>query len=108
MPGGRSILPHASRFGDGDDVIAWAARARTRLGEVDTSETAVAELRARYAAWKALTATDKVVLRQARERLQALPDDQQRALRTQFGMLDAMQRQGWRLLWSKTHGGGDG
>ncbi|TCW21251.1 DNA repair protein RecN [Dietzia cinnamea] len=31
---------------DVDDVIAWAARARTRLGEVDTSDTAVAELRA--------------------------------------------------------------
>ncbi|MCW2002615.1 hypothetical protein FHY30_001308 [Xanthomonas arboricola] len=55
------------------------------------------ELRARYAAWKALTATDKVVLRQARERLQALPDDQQRALRTQFGAMDRLHRDGWRL-----------
>ncbi|KEZ99406.1 hypothetical protein A11M_0101260, partial [Xanthomonas vasicola pv. vasculorum NCPPB 895] len=56
-----------------------------------------AELRARYAAWKGLTATDRVVLRQARERLQALPKDQQRALRTQFGAMDRLHRDGWRL-----------
>ena len=31
---------------DVDDVIAWAERARTRLTEVDTSDTAVAELKA--------------------------------------------------------------
>lgn len=30
---------------DVDDVLAWADRARTRLGEVDTSDSAVAELR---------------------------------------------------------------
>ena len=30
---------------DVDDVLAWANRARTRLGEVDTSDSAVAELR---------------------------------------------------------------
>ncbi|EGD16494.1 hypothetical protein XGA_4925 [Xanthomonas hortorum ATCC 19865] len=56
-----------------------------------------AELRARYAAWKGLTATDRVVLRQARERLQALPEDQQRALRTQFTVMDRLHRDGWRL-----------
>lgn len=31
---------------DVDDVLAWADKARARLGEVDTSDTAVAELRA--------------------------------------------------------------
>lgn len=34
---------------DVDDVIAWAEKARTRLTEVDTSDTAVAELRASVA-----------------------------------------------------------
>ncbi|MDM7554467.1 DUF3106 domain-containing protein [Xanthomonas fragariae] len=56
-----------------------------------------AELRARYAAWNGLTATDRVVLRQARERLHALPEDQQRALRTQFTAMDRLHRDGWRL-----------
>ncbi|MFA0923813.1 DUF3106 domain-containing protein [Xanthomonas fragariae] len=55
------------------------------------------ELRARYAAWNGLTATDRVVLRQARERLHALPEDQQRALRTQFTAMDRLHRDGWRL-----------
>lgn len=56
-----------------------------------------AELRARYAAWKELTATDQLVLRKARERLQTLPEDQQRALRAQFNAMDRLQRDGWRL-----------
>jgi len=56
-----------------------------------------AELRARYAAWKGLTATDQLVLRKARERLQTLPEDQQRALRTQFNAMDRLHRDGWRL-----------
>ncbi|MFS8430902.1 DUF3106 domain-containing protein [Xanthomonas campestris pv. plantaginis] len=75
--------------------IPRAAQQRARWGALTPAQRT--ELRARYAAWKALTATDKVVLRQARERLQALPDDQQRALRTQFGAMDRLHRDGWRL-----------
>ncbi|MEA9731339.1 DUF3106 domain-containing protein [Xanthomonas campestris] len=75
--------------------IPSAAQQRARWDALTPAQRT--ELRARYAAWKALTATDKVVLRQARERLQALPDDQQRALRTQFGAMDRLHRDGWRL-----------
>ncbi|MCL1559085.1 DUF3106 domain-containing protein [Xanthomonas nasturtii] len=72
-----------------------AAQQRARWEALTPAQRA--ELRARYAAWKDLTATDRVVLRQARERLQALPEDQQRALRTQFGAMDRLHRDGWRL-----------
>ncbi|PPV06784.1 DUF3106 domain-containing protein [Xanthomonas bromi] len=72
-----------------------AAQQRARWEAMTPAQQA--ELRARYAAWKGLSATDRVVLRQARERLQALPDDQQRALRTQFGAMDRLHRDGWRL-----------
>ncbi|ALS96108.1 DUF3106 domain-containing protein [Xanthomonas oryzae] len=72
-----------------------AAQQRVRWEAMTPAQQA--ELRARYAAWKGLTATDRVVLRQARERLQALPEDQQRALRTQFGAMDRLHRDGWRL-----------
>ncbi|MBO9768742.1 MULTISPECIES: DUF3106 domain-containing protein [Xanthomonas] len=72
-----------------------AAQQRARWAAMTPAQQA--ELRARYAAWKGLTATDRVVLRQARERLQALPEDQQRALRTQFGAMDRLHRDGWRL-----------
>ncbi|AOL20958.1 hypothetical protein BGK55_18855 [Xanthomonas citri pv. malvacearum] len=72
-----------------------AAQQRTRWAAMTPAQQV--ELRARYAAWKGLTATDRVVLRQARERLQALPEDQQRALRTQFGAMDRLHRDGWRL-----------
>ncbi|QBH01266.1 DUF3106 domain-containing protein [Xanthomonas oryzae] len=72
-----------------------AAQQRARWEAMTPAQQA--ELRARYAAWKGLSATDRVVLRQARERLQALPEDQQRALRTQFGAMDRLHRDGWRL-----------
>ncbi|WP_372392841.1 DUF3106 domain-containing protein [Xanthomonas sp. NCPPB 3582] len=72
-----------------------AAQQRARWAALTPVQQA--DLRARYAAWKALTATDRVVLRQARERLQGLPEDQQRALRTQFTALDRLHRHGWRL-----------
>ncbi|MCC4621033.1 DUF3106 domain-containing protein [Xanthomonas cassavae CFBP 4642] len=72
-----------------------AAQQRARWAALTPVQQA--DLRARYAAWKDLTATDRVVLRQARERLQGLPEDQQRALRTQFTALDRLHRDGWRL-----------
>ncbi|QJD69089.1 DUF3106 domain-containing protein [Xanthomonas campestris pv. badrii] len=72
-----------------------AAQQRARWAALTPAQQA--DLRARYAAWKDLTATDRVVLRQARERLQGLPEDQQRALRTQFTALDRLHRDGWRL-----------
>jgi hypothetical protein len=72
-----------------------AAQQRARWDALTPAQRA--ELRARYAAWKGLTATDRVVLRQARERLHGLPDDQQRALRTQFSAMDRLHRDGWRL-----------
>ncbi|AKK65468.1 DUF3106 domain-containing protein [Xanthomonas oryzae pv. oryzicola] len=72
-----------------------AAQQRARWEAMTPAQQA--ELRARYAAWKGLSATDRVVLRQARERLQVLPEDQQRALRTQFGAMDRLHRDGWRL-----------
>ncbi|KQQ84054.1 hypothetical protein ASF73_15905 [Xanthomonas sp. Leaf131] len=72
-----------------------AAQQRARWDALTPAQQA--ELRARYAAWKGLTATDRVVLRQARERLHALPEDQQRALRTQFTVMDRLHRDGWRL-----------
>ncbi|KAB7766795.1 DUF3106 domain-containing protein [Xanthomonas maliensis] len=72
-----------------------AAQQRARWDALTPAQQA--DLRARYAAWKGLTATDRVVLRQARVRLQALPEDQQRALRTQFDTLDRLHRDGWRL-----------
>ncbi|MBB5865028.1 hypothetical protein GGR61_002675 [Xanthomonas arboricola] len=72
-----------------------AAQQRARFDALTPAQRA--ELRARYAAWKGLTATDRVVLRQARERLHGLPEDQQRALRTQFNAMDRLHRDGWRL-----------
>ncbi|MCS3808486.1 DUF3106 domain-containing protein [Xanthomonas sp. 4461] len=72
-----------------------AAQQRARWAALTPVQQA--DLRARYAAWKDLTATDRVVLRQARERLHSLPDDQQRALRTQFTAMDRLHRDGWRL-----------
>ncbi|MEA9557129.1 DUF3106 domain-containing protein [Xanthomonas nasturtii] len=72
-----------------------AAQQRARWAALTPAQQA--DLRARYAAWKDLTATDSVVLRQARERLHSLPEDQQRALRTQFSTMDRLHRDGWRL-----------
>ncbi|MEA9566027.1 MULTISPECIES: DUF3106 domain-containing protein [unclassified Xanthomonas] len=72
-----------------------AAQQRARWAALTPAQQA--NLRARYAAWKDLTATDRVVLRQARERLHSLPEDQQRALSTQFSAMDRLHRDGWRL-----------
>ncbi|KTF30635.1 DUF3106 domain-containing protein [Xanthomonas vesicatoria] len=76
-------------------VAPSSAQQRARWATMTPSQQA--DLRARYAAWKDLTATDRVVLRQARERLHSLPDDQQRALHTQFTAMDRLHRDGWRL-----------
>lgn len=53
--------------------------------------------RARYAAWGALDEVQRVRLRAAAAEVAALPPEHQAALRTQFAVLDAMQRNGWRL-----------
>ncbi|WDM68059.1 DUF3106 domain-containing protein [Xanthomonas cucurbitae] len=76
-------------------TIPSAAQQRARWAALTPAQQA--ELRARYAAWNGLTATDRVVLRQARERLHGLPEDQKRALRTQFTAMDRLYRDGWRL-----------
>ena len=53
--------------------------------------------RARYAAWRALDDVQRARLRAAATEIAALPPEHQAALRTQFSVLDGMQRQGWRL-----------
>jgi hypothetical protein len=53
--------------------------------------------RARYAAWRALDEIQRARLRAAASEIAALPPEHQAALRTQFGVLDGMRRQGWRL-----------
>ncbi|MBL8256869.1 MAG: DUF3106 domain-containing protein [Pseudoxanthomonas mexicana] len=53
--------------------------------------------RARYAAWRALDEVQRARLRGAANEIAALPPEHQAALRTQFAVLDAMQRRGWRL-----------
>lgn len=53
--------------------------------------------RARYAAWRALDEVQRARLRGAANEIAALPPEHQAALRTQFSVLDGMQRQGWRL-----------
>lgn len=53
--------------------------------------------RARYAAWRALDEIQRARLRAAASEIAALPPEHQAALRTQFRVLDGMQRQGWRL-----------
>ncbi len=55
------------------------------------------DLRSRYAAWRGLGEGERARVRGARAGLAALPADQQRALRTQFGTQDRLHRQGWRL-----------
>lgn len=56
-----------------------------------------ADRRARYAAWRALDEVQRARLRAAASDIAALPPEHQAALRTQFRVLDGMQRQGWRL-----------
>ncbi|MBD9480238.1 DUF3106 domain-containing protein [Pseudoxanthomonas sp. PXM02] len=53
--------------------------------------------RSRYAAWRALDEIQRARLRAAATEIAALPPEHQAALRTQFSVLDGMQRQGWRL-----------
>jgi len=53
--------------------------------------------RARYAAWRALDEVQRARLRAAAAEIAALPPEHQAALRTQFSVLDGMQRRGWRL-----------
>ncbi|MBD9434720.1 DUF3106 domain-containing protein [Pseudoxanthomonas sp. PXM03] len=53
--------------------------------------------RARYAAWRSLDEVQRARLRAAAAEVAALPPEHQAALRTQFAVQDAMQRNGWRL-----------
>jgi hypothetical protein len=53
--------------------------------------------RARYAAWRALDEVQRARLSAAASEIAALTPEHQAALRTQFSVLDGMQRQGWRL-----------
>lgn len=100
---GAQALPAALDESDRNEPVSAAAAsaapsaAQQRARWAALTPVQQADLRARYAAWKDLTATDRVVLRQARERLHSLPDDQQRALRTQFTAMDRLHRDGWRL-----------
>lgn len=55
------------------------------------------DVRARYAAWRALDEAERNRIRQAQARLAMLPPDQQQALRTRFETMDRLHRDGWRL-----------
>jgi len=55
------------------------------------------ELRTQQALWQALPEAERTRIREAAQRLAALPADQQRSLRATFAAQDARFRDGWRL-----------
>lgn len=55
------------------------------------------ERRARYAAWRALTAAERAQLRAMSEQLASFDAERQRALRSQFEALDQSEQRAWRL-----------
>lgn len=95
----------ASPAQDATNASRWATMSPTAQAEWQQRRLAWDALprherddrRARYAAWRALDEIQRARLRAAASEIAALPPEHQAALRTQFGMLDAMQRQGWRL-----------
>lgn len=95
----------ASPAQDATNASRWAAMSPTTQAEWQQRRLAWDALprheredrRARYATWRALDEIQRARLRAAASEIAALPPEHQTALRTQFGMLDAMQRQGWRL-----------
>ena len=76
---------------------AQAAWQQRRLAWDALPRDEQADRRARYAAWRALDEVQRARLRAAASEIAALPPEHQAALRTQFRVLDGMQRQGWRL-----------
>lgn len=57
----------------------------------------LAELRRRYAAWQALPAPEQARIRDAAQRMAALPPAQQQTLRARFDAQDQRFRDGWLL-----------
>lgn len=55
------------------------------------------ERRAQYAAWRAMSETERQRVRQGAERFAALPPAKQKELRDQFNAQDQAFRDGWRL-----------
>ncbi|MCH6482739.1 DUF3106 domain-containing protein [Pseudoxanthomonas sp. LH2527] len=90
---------------DATPAARWAAMSPTaqaawqqrRLAWDALPRDEQADRRARYAAWRALDEVQRARLRAAASEIAALPPEHQAALRTQFRVLDGMQRQGWRL-----------
>ena len=90
---------------DATPAARWAAMSPTaqaawqqrRLAWDALPRDEQADRRARYAAWRALDDVQRARLRAAASEIAALPPEHQAALRTQFRVLDGMQRQGWRL-----------
>nr|WP_298132293.1 DUF3106 domain-containing protein [uncultured Pseudoxanthomonas sp.] len=90
---------------DATHAARWAAMSPTAQAEWQQRRLAwdalprdeQADRRARYAAWRALDDVQRARLRAAASEIAALPPEHQAALRTQFRVLDGMQRQGWRL-----------
>ena len=95
----------ASPAQDATNASRWAAMSPTTQAEWQQRRLAWDALprherddrRARYAAWRALDEIQRARLRAAASEIAALPPEHQAALRTQFSVLDGMQRQGWRL-----------
>lgn len=95
----------ASSAQDTADAARWAAM--SPAAQADWQQRRLAwdalprqereDRRARYAAWRALDEIQRARLRAAASEIAALPPEHQAALRTQFSVLDGMQRQGWRL-----------
>lgn len=88
--------PHAARWAAMSPATqaAWEQR---RLAWDALPRHEREDRRTRYAAWRALDETQRARLRAAASEIAALPPEHQAALRTQFSVLDGMQRQGWRL-----------
>lgn len=90
---------------DTSNASRWAAMSPTAQAAWEQQRVAWDALprpvredrRARYAAWRALDEIQRARLRAAASEIAALPPEHQAALRTQFSVLDGMQRQGWRL-----------
>lgn len=80
-------LPPASSPAPQDPARVWSSMAPLQQRE----------LRARYAAWRALSEPERAGIRRAVAALAALPPAQQTTLRQRFANLDQLHRDGWRL-----------
>ncbi|XWO45057.1 DUF3106 domain-containing protein [[Pseudomonas] boreopolis] len=79
------------------DENAGGALASPRVDWQAMTPAQRADLRARYRAWRELGDAERARIRQARDRLAALPAEQQRAQRVRFDAMDRLYRDGWRL-----------